>query len=515
MNQESCWPASSLDRVLLAIVVLFPFLALGTPPLFDLDEGAFTAATTEMFLRGDFLSTYLLGEPRYDKPILIYWLQAAAVSLLGSGSEFAWRLPSALASSLWILATYGFVAKLLNHRAGLAAALIIATAAGLTLITHAATADALLNLCLACAGYATWLWLRERKQRWLYAAWAAMALGFLAKGPIALLIPAGTLFLWCATRRDWRSFFSWLLAPGPLLLFLAVAVPWFAIQAWHEGPGFLTGFFFKHNLSRFDMPMQGHGGGLFYYIPVVLLSLLPHTALLLIAGARIKAVWNDELLRFGLLWFLLAFITFSLSGTKLPHYVYYGYGGLVVILAAMAGEKAARLLLALTGSATFALLLALPSLLDQAVAKLKPDDLLLTQGLPAHFGATYWLWCGGALVITLLPLLLRSIPSRLALCANGLLAGATVALFLLPIVGQVQQGPVKQAGRLARDLHGPLLLYGINTPSLQTYAGRQVEKRPPRAGDLVLTRESRLAELPANEVVFRERSYVLARIKGP
>ncbi|TAM24244.1 MAG: glycosyltransferase family 39 protein, partial [Nevskiaceae bacterium] len=59
-------------------------------PLFDLDEGAFSEATREMFARGDFLMTYLDGEPRYDKPILIYWLQAASVALLG-WSEFALR----------------------------------------------------------------------------------------------------------------------------------------------------------------------------------------------------------------------------------------------------------------------------------------------------------------------------------------------------------------------------------------------------------------------------------------
>ncbi|MDP2833096.1 MAG: glycosyltransferase family 39 protein [Pseudomonadota bacterium] len=501
-----------LDRLLLAVLVLFPFLALGTPPLFDLDEGAFTASTTEMFLRGDFLSSYLLGEPRHDKPILIYWLQAASVSLLGS-SEFTWRLPSALASSLWILATYGFVSRVRDRQAGLAAALIIATAAGLTIITRAATADALLNLFLAGAGYATWLWLREREQRWLYAAWAAMALGFLAKGPIALLIPVGTLFLWCATRRDWRSFRSWALAPGPVLLFLAVALPWFVIQTGNEGPGFLAGFFFKHNLARFDTPMEGHGGNPFYYVPVVLISLLPHTGLLLVALARLKTIWRDELLRFGLLWFLLAFVAFSFSGTKLPHYIYYGYGGLVLILAAQAEHQASRWLLAITGAITFALLLAVPSLLDQALPRLKPDDLLLAQDIGSHFGLGYWLWCAAALVVSLLPLLLRPLTTRFALYGNGLLAGATMAFFLLPIVGQVQQGPVKKAGLLARDLSGPLLLHGINTPSFQTYAGRRVEKRPARTGDLVLTRESRLAELPATEVVFRERSYVLARVK--
>ncbi len=501
-----------LDRPLLAVLVLFPFLALGTPPLFDLDEGAFTASTTEMFLRGDFLSSYLLGEPRYDKPILIYWLQAASVSLLGH-AEFTWRLPSALASSLWILATYGFVSRARDRQAGLAAALIVATAAGLTIITRAATADALLNLWLACAGYATWLWLREGGRRWLYAAWLAMALGFLTKGPIALLLPVGALFLWCATRRDWRSLFAWALAPGPILLFLAVALPWFAIQTWHEGPGFLAGFFFKHNLSRFGTPMEGHGGQPFYYVPVVLLSLLPHTALLLVALARIGSVWRDELLRFGLLWFLLAFVVFSFSGTKLPHYVYYGYGGLVLILAAQVEHKASRWLLAITGALTFALLLALPALLDQALPRLKPDDLLLARDIGRHFGPAYWLWCGAALVVSLLPLLLRSVTTRFALYGNGLLAGASVAFFLLPIVGQVQQEPVKKAGLLARGLSGPLLLHGINTPSFQTYAERRVEKRPPQSGDLVLTRESRLKELPTTEVVFRERSYVLARVK--
>ena len=509
---SSLWPSGWWDRLLLAVLVLFPFLALNVPPLFDLDEGAFTASTTEMFLRGDFLSSYLLGEPRYDKPILIYWLQAASVSLLGT-SEFAWRLPSALASSLWILATYGFVSRVRQQQAGLAAALIIATAAGLTLIGRAATADALLNLWLACSGYATWLWLREDDGRWLYAAWLAMALGFLTKGPVALLIPAGTLLLWCASQKDFRRFVAWAFAPRPLLLFLAVALPWFVVETWQEGPGFVAGFLLKHNLSRFDTPMEGHRGQPFYYVPVVLISLLPHTGLLLVALTRLKAIWNDPLLRFGLLWFLLVFVLFSFSGTKLPHYVYYGYGGLVLILAAMVEEKLARWLLPLTGVLMFGLLLALPNLLSHAVAKLKPDDLLLLVNLPSFFGLGYWLGCGVALLISLFGLLLRPLPTRFALYANGLLGGVGMALLLIPIVGEVQQAPIKRAGLLAHTLPGPLVLYGVNTPSFQTYAGRRVEKRPPRPGDLVLTRESRVNELPAAEIVFRNRSYVLARVK--
>jgi len=54
-----------------AAVIASFYWMLGAAPLFDVDEGAFSQATLEMFERGDFLSTYLNGEPRYDKTILV------------------------------------------------------------------------------------------------------------------------------------------------------------------------------------------------------------------------------------------------------------------------------------------------------------------------------------------------------------------------------------------------------------------------------------------------------------
>ncbi len=511
IRRTNPWPEYWDEWLSLAVLVLFPFLALGVAPLFDLDEGAFTASTTEMFLHGDFLSSHLLGEPRYDKPILIYWLQAASVYVFGRG-EFAWRLPSALSSSLWILVTYLFVTRVTHRRVGLTAALIIATAAGLTVITRAATADALLNLWLACAGYAAWLWLKDGRKGWLYAAWLAMALGFLTKGPVAVLIPAGAVFLWCLSQGQWRRFLRFAFAPGPLLLFLALAAPWFVILTLREGSGFLTGFFLKHNLSRFDTPMEGHGGNHFYYVPVVLLSLLPHTGLLLAILTRLRATWNNELLRFGLLWFVLVFVLFSFSGTKLPHYVYYGYGGLVIAMAAMVDMPVRRWLVLAPAPVLFMLLLALPYLAARAVPSLKGDDQLLLAALPGAFGMAYWLWCGGALLISLLLIGTRRVGLAASLRISGLLAGIAMVIFLIPSVGQIQQAPIRNAGLLAQTLPGPLVLFNVNTPSFQTYANRQVEKRTPRSGDLVLTRQSDLARLTGATVVYQERGYILARM---
>src|SRR5947199_1263766 len=109
-----------------AAVVASFYWMLGAAPLFDVDEGAFSQATLEMFQRGDFLSTYLNGEPRYDKPILVYWLQAASVALFGV-REWAFRLPSALCATGWAWLTYAFVKRSYGMERALLAAALLAT----------------------------------------------------------------------------------------------------------------------------------------------------------------------------------------------------------------------------------------------------------------------------------------------------------------------------------------------------------------------------------------------------
>src|SRR3569833_825970 len=110
-GQNSMNPPPSLTALrlllLLAIVLGF-FVNLQSVPLFDLDEGAFSEATREMLLRADFISPYLNGVPRFDKPAFSHWLQAASVTLLG-WNEFALRLPSALAATAWVLVVFVFV----------------------------------------------------------------------------------------------------------------------------------------------------------------------------------------------------------------------------------------------------------------------------------------------------------------------------------------------------------------------------------------------------------------------
>src|SRR5436190_6937742 len=195
-----------------AAVITSFFLLLGGAPLFDVDEGAFSQATMEMFQRGDFLSTYLNGEPRYDKPILIYWLQALGVALVGP-SEWAFRLPSAICGAAWALLTYLFTRRFFGTERALLAATMLATSLGVFVLGRAATADALLNVLVAASMFAAWLHLSTGQRKWLYATHAAIGLGVLAKGPIAILVPLAVTFLFCGLRRDLRTWaravFDW------------------------------------------------------------------------------------------------------------------------------------------------------------------------------------------------------------------------------------------------------------------------------------------------------------------
>ncbi|MEO6696702.1 MAG: glycosyltransferase family 39 protein, partial [Gammaproteobacteria bacterium] len=260
---------------LFAVCVLVGFfLNIHAVPLFDLDEGAFSEATREMFVRGDFISPYLNGAPRYDKPVLIHWLQAASVWAFGL-NEFGLRLPSAIAATLWAGLIFLFTKRYVTTTAALYAAIITASSLQISLIAKAAIADALLNLFLSGALFSMYLFYQSREQRYVYFSAAAMALGFLTKGPVAVVIPLGVSVLFFLSKGEFKLWLKAVFNLRGILLFSLLALPWYVAQYLREGEDFIQGFFFKHNIARFGETFEQHGGGFFYYIPVVLIGLLP------------------------------------------------------------------------------------------------------------------------------------------------------------------------------------------------------------------------------------------------
>ncbi len=499
------------EWLLLAGAVLCLFAGLSATPLIDLDEGAFTAATLEMFARGDFLLTYLNGEPRYDKPILIYWLQALSVSVLGF-DEFALRLPSAFMGLVWVGLAFHFADKLFDRRTAIFAAIITATAAGPSFIARIATADALLDACIAAAVFFQYLWLRLDQPRYRLLGWAAMGFGFLAKGPVALVLPLCTLLLHCASRRQWRQALNYVSDGKAILLFLTIALPWYVAVTWVKGPEFLEAFFFKHNVGRFSGAMGNHHAyGYFYYLPIALLVSLPFTGILFSLPVRLRSLWHDDFARYALILFALVFLLFSLSANKLPHYLLYGTSALWVLLARQMLIARSRWQL-LPALLLFVALLFLPDLLEAARLKSNRHYQLLLADLATWFGMPYRLALGGAIAVAIFSLINRSysLTHKLALC--GILTSLVFSLAVLPALGGTLQSGVRQAGQIARDIEAPLVMYGLNIPSLSVYASRVVLRRKPQTGDLVLLPVDKLDDLPPRQLIFKDKSLALVRI---
>ena len=501
------WPL--YGWLVLALWVSF-YYHLGAVPLFDLDEGAFGQATREMFLRGDFVSTYLNGQPRYDKPILSYWLQAASLAAFGV-DEFAFRLPSALAATAWTLLIFLFGRRVAGSRRGLLAALLLATSLAVTVIGKAATADALLNLLLSASLLALYLYLREGRRVWLYAAAAAMGLGFLTKGPVAVAIPAAVSALYCASRGEWRVWLRLAVDWRAWSLFLWVAAPWYLVQYLREGEGFFLSFFLRHNLGRFQEPLEGHGGGWWYYLPVLLVGVLPYITLLLRALSRWRETFADPLGRYLLIWFALVFVLFSLAATKLPHYLTYGYTGLFLLMAPESDSPGRAGWLLLPQLLFLGLLLALPGAVAVALPRVR-DEWVRAQLEGLVFPLAYYLLLVGALLLTVYLMRERRIALAYKMLASGLTLVFLVSNQVLPLVAGVRQQPVKEAGLLARHSRAPAVMWGINAPSFSVYSGRIVERREPRPGDVVLTQSARLPALAPHELLYQRHGIALARM---
>jgi 4-amino-4-deoxy-L-arabinose transferase-like glycosyltransferase len=495
MNDDAPLPVPPLRWVLLifALPLAAFFLRLGGAPLFDVDEGAFSEATREMFERGDFLSTYLNGEPRFDKPILIYWLQALNYLLFGA-SEWAFRLPSALAAACWSYATWAFARERFGANTALAALAVAATALGPFAIGRAATADALLNLLIALALFDAWRHLESGRRAPLLRSFVWIGLGVLTKGPIAVLVPGAVTFLYCATRGEWKLWVRTVFDPVGLAILAVLVVPWYAAALVIHGQAFIDGFIFKHNVARFTGTLEGHAGSLFYYVLAVPLLLLPWTGPLLASLRHARADWATGARRFLWLWAAFVVAFFSLSGTKLPHYALYGATPLFLLIAAHRNTLQ-RAWLHLAAPTAFLLLLPLLPLVFQQLSVSTAGNayyraqLSLALGEAGHF---YYLVTLGALALWLVLALRWTAATWLKLTAGAAIQVVALGLVVVPWIGAVLQGPVKEAGLRAKALDEPVVAWRFTAPSFSVYREAVTPDRPPEAGELALARVDRV-----------------------
>jgi 4-amino-4-deoxy-L-arabinose transferase-like glycosyltransferase len=307
------FPVPPFLLLTLAGSLLF-FARLGCP-LQEPEEPRYAEIPRQMLEAGRFLVPVLHGQPYLDKPPLLYWLVMGCYRLFGVGEAVA-RLVPAFASLFTILVTYWWGKHTAGVRAGFVGAAVLCLSPRFVYLSRLLTMNSLLALWVVAALAAAHVALHGAGLRW--RAWllsaAACGLGLLTKGPVALALVAGPVFLlpWVDRR---------LVRPGPvawaayLLVVVGMAGPWYAAVAWSE-PEFAGYFLWKHNVERFLTPFD-HQEPVWFYLPELALAMLPGAIACGFAGRpRTTSPAVGYLVAF--LW-CLAF--FSVAGCKRPGYL--------------------------------------------------------------------------------------------------------------------------------------------------------------------------------------------------
>lgn len=360
--------------VLVLICSLTLLAGLGRAAVGDSDEGFYAESAREMIEGGNWLTPRYNYEYRFQKPILYYWLTAAAYLIAGVGPGSA-RVASALSGFGLAFLSWAIARRWYDERTALLAGLIVATSFGTFSLARLALPDMPLAFFVSVA---IWAGMGGKPDeptaaRWMVAA-AAAALGFLTKGPLGVLLPALVLLPVLLVERRLREL-SW---RGPLaacLVFATIALPWYAAMTMKHGTGYLYGFFVGDNLERFATDRFNEPRSFGFYVPIVAGGLMPWTPFGLLWIRPIRR-WLGERRRLDardtrlLIWIALPLLFFSAAVGKQPRYIIPILPPLAILLAstiARATERRERDALFTAGAAASgSLLIALALLVWRA-----------------------------------------------------------------------------------------------------------------------------------------------------
>ncbi len=337
--------------VLLAAAVLPYFIDLGGSSIWDANEAFYVETPREMIQRSDFISPTFNYQPRFNKPVLSYWIVAAFYKVFGV-SVGVQRLPIALGAVTIVLAAL-LLARAAGHlESGLWAAAGLAVAPRLVMFGRRIFIDIYISMfmSLTLLFFALAERYPGRRRLFLLLMYASIGLGVLTKGPVAAALPALVFGFYLAVHREWRRIPRMMLPLG-LVVIAAIVVPWYAALYHRYGWTYITSFIVGENIARYT---EGVGveqrRGLSFYLPVVFSDSFPWSLCLFGAAGLWLADYRRHRLPHGAadpgfrirtllwLWILVIVLFFTFSAAKQDLYIF----PIVPAVAALAGVFISR-----------------------------------------------------------------------------------------------------------------------------------------------------------------------------
>src|SRR5215472_3905547 len=169
--------------VILAVCAFLFFFGLGAFGLVGADEPRYSQIAREMLNRHDWIVPALNGQPWLEKPALLYWKIMNSYAIFGV-HDWAARIPAAAHATTLMLVIFFFMRRF-RPGAEMNASLITASCAAMIAFGRGASTDMLLAAPFAMALLSWWAWHEDGRKLWLAVFYALLAVGTLAKGPVA------------------------------------------------------------------------------------------------------------------------------------------------------------------------------------------------------------------------------------------------------------------------------------------------------------------------------------------
>jgi 4-amino-4-deoxy-L-arabinose transferase-like glycosyltransferase len=330
-------PVSIFIPALILLAISLPYITnLGFSSIWDANEAFYAETPREMMITGDHVAPHFNFQQRVQKPPLAYWIILASYKLFGV-NEFAVRLPGALAAIGILLFSYGIARTLFSPNAALMAAAISATTVRIIILARRLPIDIFLMFFLLGTLFFLIRAIQNKKKSDWILTYLCISLGFMVKGPIALVIPGGACILWALWSRKLKLAKAHI--PMGAAIFIVITLPWYLLVFMKHGWTYIAPFFLRDNIGRFTAETMGPSRGYFYYFSVGAVDFFPWGILFVFALGMLwfcrKTEHPLKSLSFGLplIWCLLTFVLFSFSKNKQEYYIAPIYPVAAIILA--------------------------------------------------------------------------------------------------------------------------------------------------------------------------------------